>query len=109
MSGKTAKAARKNSEPGVKKYSLSKEEETVIKRLLSTMGFFNTALEGIQLSLQVEQARIEGRCKLGQPKAGYKHQTRIDMESMSLLVKEVKIEEPKKPVEAKPSEEEVKN
>ena len=74
----------------VKKYSLSDSEKASVKRILTTIGFFNTAIQGLQYSLQIEQAGIEKRVDVKEAPKGFKHQARIDMETMELLVQTVK-------------------
>jgi len=87
--------SQEKKEEGVKKYSLSDIEKQSFKRILSTMGFLNTCLEGLQYSLQVQQAAVEKRVSVGEAPKGFTIQTRIDMETFELLAKQVKIEEPK--------------
>lgn len=91
------KPSKKPTKPqeDVKKYALSEEEKTGLKRLLTTLGFFNTAIQGLEYSLQINQAAIEKRVGVGEAPAGFKHQTRIDMETMELHVRTVKDEEAK--------------
>lgn len=80
----------------LKKYSLNAEEQANMKRLLSTMGFVETIMEGLRISSQVQKVQIEERCGIKEAPVGFKYQSRIDMEKFQLLVKKVKIEEPKK-------------
>lgn len=96
--GKKSRAKLKKGvvdESEVKKYPLTIEEKTGFKRILSTMGFFNAALEGLQLSLQVLQAQIENGRKVGTAPEGFVLQTKIDIEDGFLCVRKVKKEEPK--------------
>lgn len=84
----------KKMDDGVKKFSLSDQEKARIKRILSTMGFFNVALEGLQYSLEVEQRMVEKRVGVKEAKEGYRLETMIDPDSFELFVREVKIEKP---------------
>lgn len=88
-----AKVQKKD--PDVKEYSISDEDKQTIKRIITTMGFFNAALEGLSYSLQVQQAAIEKKCAIGEPPAGYKYQTRIDPATFKLFRRKVKIEDKK--------------
>jgi len=76
----------------IRKFKLTDDEFTKFKRLLNTIGFFNTAVESMQTDLQVTQAMIENRVAVGQAPEGYKYQTKIDMETKELHVKKVKDE-----------------
>lgn len=88
-------AKTEKKDPDVKEYSLSDDEKQSIKRIISTMGFFNAALEGLSYSLQVQQAAIEKRCSIGEPPKGFKYQTRIDPATFKLFRRKVKIEDKK--------------
>lgn len=90
MSGKSAKAERKNQTETLNKYPLSKEEQTEFKRILSTMGFFNAAVEGLQSSLQIKQAQVEARHGIIKAPEGFTLQSRIDLETGFLMVKKIK-------------------
>ena len=79
-----------NGSEAVKKYSLSDSEKASVKRILTTMGFFNTAVQGLQYSMHIEQAGIEKRVGVSPAPQGFKNETRIDMETMELLVQTVK-------------------
>lgn len=76
----------------IRKFKLTDDEFTKFKRLLNTIGFFNTAVESMQTDLQVTQAMIENRVAVGQAPEGYRYQTKIDMETKELHVKKVKDE-----------------
>jgi ribosomal protein S16 len=77
-------------------FSTTDDEKRKIKRILTTVGFFNTAIEGMNYSLEVEQRRIEERVKVGKAKEGYSLHTMIDPETLNLFVREVKKPEPAK-------------
>ena len=77
-------------------FSTTDDEKRRIKRILSTVGFFNTAIEGLQYSLEIEQRKIEERVKVGKEKEGYSLQTMLDPETMNLFVREIKKPEPAK-------------
>lgn len=94
MSKKTQKEEKRD----YKIFSTTDEEKTKIRRVLSTVGFFNAAIEGLNYSLEVEKSRIESRVGVGKAKEGYFIQTMIDPETLNLFVREIK-----KP-EAKPEE-----
>lgn len=91
----------KTKDEDVKKYSLSKEEQADFKRIISTMGFFQVALQGLEYSLQIKQSQIEASRAVGKAPEGYRLQSRIDMEAGQLLVRKVKIEAPEKEEAAK--------
>ena len=95
MSGKTAKAARKAQGEELKKFPLTKEEQSEFKRILSTMGFFNASIEGLQALLQIKQAQIEVRHGITTAPEGYSLKSRIDLETGFLMVKKIKNVAPK--------------
>jgi uridine kinase len=94
MSQKTKKEAEAKRD--YKIFSTTDDEKRKIRRILSTVGFFNAAIEGLQYSLEVEQRRVEERVKVGKAKEGFTLQTMLDPETLNLFVREVKIPEPKK-------------
>lgn len=91
MSKKTQK--KKEAERDYKIYSTSDEEKHALRQALATIGYFNAAIEGLELKLQFEQAKIERRVGADKvkPKEGYRMQTMIDPETLNLFVREVKI------------------
>lgn len=103
--GKAKKeAAKKKAENGVKRFMTSADEQKRIRRIMSTIGFFNTAIEGLNYSLEVEQRRIEARINIGKAKEGYSMQTMIDPVSLELFVREVKNPEPESQKKGKEKE-----
>lgn len=102
MSQKTKK--QKEGERDYKIYSTTDEEKHALRQALATIGYFNAAIEGLELKLQFEQAKIERRVGADKAKAkeGYRMQTMIDPETLNLFVREVKI------IAATPAKEETK-
>jgi len=76
-------------------FSTTDDEKRKIKRILSTVGFFNSAIEGLQYSLEIEQRKIEERVKVGKAKEGFALHTMLDPETLNLFVREVKKPETK--------------
>ena len=83
----------KISDTEYKTYSTTKEEKANIRRILSTVGFFDEVIKGLNYSLQIEQGKIEKRCGIGKAKEGYTIQTKLDPETLDLFVREIKDEE----------------
>jgi len=70
-----------------KQYDISEEEQLRLKRVISTIGFFTTALNGLQLQLEVEKRTIEKRVAVGEDE-----ETVLDMNEMKLFVKKKTVE-----------------
>lgn len=84
---------KKQKERDYKIYSTTDEEKHALRQALATIGYFNAAIEGLELKLQFEQAKIERRVGADKVKAkeGYRMQTMIDPETLNLFVREMKI------------------
>jgi hypothetical protein len=70
-----------------KQYDISEEEQLRLKRVISTIGFFTTALNGLQLQLELEKRTIEKRVAVGEDE-----ETVLDMNEMKLFVKKKTVE-----------------
>lgn len=93
----------KKTEEEIKKYSLNKEEESNVMRIISTVGFLETLFDGLNLLMRSEQVRVERRVNIGQAPDGYRYFPQLDPGTMQLIVRKVKVSD------AKPATEESKN
>lgn len=101
MSKKTKKQAE--SKRDYKIYSTTEEEKHAFRQALATIGYFNTAIEGLELKLQLEQAKVERRVGADRekPKEGFRMQTMIDPETLNLFVREIPLPKPEPKKEEK--------
>lgn len=96
MSQKTKKQAEGKRD--YKIYSTTEEEKHAFRQALATIGYFNTAIEGLELKLQFEQAKVERRVGADKVKAkeGFRTQTMIDPDTLNLFVREIPLPKPEK-------------
>lgn len=96
MSQKTKK--QKEGQRDYKIYNTTDDEKHAFRQALATIGYFNAAIEGLELKLQFEQAKVERRVGADKvkPKEGFRLQTMIDPDTLNLFVREIPLPKPEK-------------